>query len=70
MHVYIYIYIYTNPCEMQSVLSRIWTHVTVSISYDDNHYTTGMYEFGSNGNKGVLHTPQSSRTEASPPVAG
>ena len=26
---------------MQSVLSRIWTHVTMSISYDDNHYTTG-----------------------------
>ena len=28
-------------CEMQSVSSRIWTHVTASISYDDNHYTTG-----------------------------
>ena len=28
-------------CEMHSVSSRIWTHVTVSISYDDNHYTTG-----------------------------
>ena len=28
-------------CEMQSVSSRIWTRVTVSISYDDNHYTTG-----------------------------
>ena len=28
-------------CEMQSVLSRIWTRVTVSISYNDNHYTTG-----------------------------
>ena len=26
---------------MLSVSSRIWTHVTVSISYDDNHYTTG-----------------------------
>ena len=25
---------------MQSVLSRIWTRVTVSISYEDNHYTT------------------------------
>ena len=25
---------------MQSVTSRIWTRVTVSISYDDNHYTT------------------------------
>ena len=28
-------------CEMLSVSSRIWTHVTVSISYDDNHYTMG-----------------------------
>ena len=28
--------------EMQSVLSRIWTHVAVSISYDDNHYTTHL----------------------------
>ena len=27
--------------EMQSVSSSIWTRVTVSISYDDNHYTTG-----------------------------
>ena len=26
---------------MQSVLSRIWTRVAVSISYDDSHYTTG-----------------------------
>ena len=26
---------------MQSVSSRIWTCVTVSISYDDNYYTTG-----------------------------
>ena len=29
-------------CEMQSVSSRIWTRVVVSISYDDNHYTTGL----------------------------
>ena len=28
-------------CEMQSVSSRIWTRVTVSISDDDNHYTAG-----------------------------
>ena len=28
-------------CEMQSFSSRIWTRVAVSISYDDNHYTTG-----------------------------
>ena len=27
--------------EMQSVSSRIWTRVAVSISDDDNHYTTG-----------------------------
>ena len=26
---------------MQSVSSRIWTRVTVSISYDNNDYTTG-----------------------------
>ena len=26
---------------MQPVSSRTWTRVTVSISYDDNHYTTG-----------------------------
>ena len=26
---------------MQSVSSRIWTRLTVSISCDDNHYTTG-----------------------------
>ena len=30
--------------EMQSVLSRIWTCVAKSISYDDNHYTTGTYK--------------------------
>ena len=26
---------------MQSVSAKIWTRVAVSISYDDNHYTTG-----------------------------
>ena len=26
---------------MQLAWSRIWTCVAVSISYDDNHYTTG-----------------------------
>ena len=30
-------------CEMQSVSSRIWTRVTVSISDDNNHYTTGTF---------------------------
>ena len=33
-------------CEMQSVSARIWTRVTVSISYDDNHYTTGTSFLG------------------------
>ena len=28
-------------CEMQSVSSRIWTRITVFISYSDNDYTTG-----------------------------
>ena len=28
-------------CEMQSVSSKIWTRVAVSISCDDNHYITG-----------------------------
>ena len=32
-------------CEMQSVSSRIWTRVAVSISYDNNHYTTGTSYF-------------------------
>ena len=30
-------------CEMQSVWSRIWTRLAVSISSDDNHYTTGTF---------------------------
>ena len=29
--------------EMPSVSSSIWTRVVVSISYDDNHYTTATY---------------------------
>ena len=29
---------------MQSVSSRIWTRVAMSISYDDNHYTTRTRE--------------------------
>ena len=28
---------------MQSVSYGIWTCVAVSISYDDNHYTTGIF---------------------------
>ena len=30
---------------MQSVSSRIWTRIVVSISYDDNHYPTGTSRF-------------------------
>ena len=30
---------------MQSVSSRIWTRVAVSISYDDNHYTMGTSNY-------------------------
>ena len=30
---------------MQSVSSRIWTRVAVSISYDGNHYTKGTSIF-------------------------
>ena len=36
---------------MQSVSSRIWTRVAVSISYDDNHYTTGTNECPGYDNK-------------------
>ena len=32
---------------MQSVSSRIWTRFTVSISYDDNHYTITIRLFDS-----------------------
>ena len=30
---------------MQLATSRIWTRVAMSISYDDNHYTTGTFTF-------------------------
>ena len=30
---------------MQSASSRIWTRVAVSISYNDNDYTTGTSKF-------------------------
>ena len=33
---------------MQSVSSRIWTRVSVSNSYDNNHYTTGTLPYTSN----------------------
>ena len=31
-------------CEMQTVSSKIWTRVALSIFFDDNHYTTGTSE--------------------------
>ena len=30
---------------MESVSSRIWTRVAVSISYNDNHYTTAPLKY-------------------------
>ena len=30
---------------MQSVSSRIWTRITVSISHNDNYYTTGNQKY-------------------------
>ena len=39
-------------CEMLSFSARIWTRVAVSISYDDNHYTTGTsYIFNNQSQK-------------------
>ena len=40
-------------CEMQSALFRIWTRVAMSISYDDNHYTTAT-SISSDGWSGSL----------------
>ena len=41
--------------EMQSASSRIWTRINGSISYDNNHYTTGtFYIFISLGNAWTL----------------
>ena len=53
-------------CEMQSVTSRIWTRVAVSIFYDDNHHTTGTLSIirhvsrvkWSNPGKGVAPSPK------------
>ena len=33
-------------CEMQIDSSMIWTQVAVSISNDDDYYTTNTYMFG------------------------
>ena len=38
-------------CEIQSFSSRIWTRVAVSISYNDNHYTTNNNDNDNNDNK-------------------
>ena len=39
---------------MQSVSFRIWTRVTVSISYDDNQYTTGTSDIICSGTIWIL----------------
>ena len=44
---------------MLSVSSRIWTRVAVSISYDDNHYTTGTMA------RKMRFCPRSSHTNGS-----
>ena len=44
-------------CEMQSVSSRIWTRVAVSISYDDNHYTTGTSTRKTRTHSALLFAP-------------
>ena len=53
---------------MQSALCRIGTPVAVSISYDDNHYTTGTAEYTSDETvsrqKIVLPTSSEIATEA------
>ena len=41
---------------MQSDSSRIWTRVAVSISYNDNHYTTGSNILQSN-NRSAIYLP-------------
>ena len=43
-------------CEMQSVLSRIWTRVAVFISYDDNHYNSGTGLSASETKLSILST--------------
>ena len=38
---------------MKSFSAKIWTCVAVSISYDDNHYTTGTSQSTNTLGKGV-----------------
>ena len=39
---------------MQSVSSRIWTRVAVSITHKNNHYTTGSFIYGISRRLGYL----------------
>ena len=55
---------------MQSVSSRIWTRVTVSISYDDNHYTTGTSFFVSEYDNSLLLLLVSKRNSIQTLAAG
>ena len=53
---------------MQSASSRIWTRVVVSISHDDNHYTTGtsnkfLYKESGNRIYGLGHCPGGNTTD-------
>ena len=50
-------------CEVQSVSSRIWTRVAVSISGDDNHYTTGISNVGLIAMKAFSTLPWSPKPE-------
>ena len=51
---------------MQSVSSRNWTRVAVSISYDDNHYTTGT----STKHHGHLHIDRTLSDATTPVESG
>ena len=51
---------------MQSVSSRIWTRVAVSISYDDNDYTTGTSKYIIHDNLSLVgRSPRGSNFEVS-----
>ena len=41
---------------MQSVSSRIWTRVAVSIFYDDNRYTTGTWISSNSSSNNTMRT--------------
>ena len=61
---------------MQSVSSRIWTRFAVSISYDDNHYTTviivskgllkGLKDLEIRGQVEIIQTTTQLNNESSP----